>query len=93
MICSRCLTDSYERRKLTCVLQHKSVTAQRRIAAESQKQGVGAALDVIWNICAVETAQQRAEGVGPVVDVQEVVTGLQTEPGNNSGDVLIGSLE
>lgn len=65
----------------TCVLQHKSVAAQGRVAAESQKKHVGAAFDVIWNICAVEAAQQGAEGVWPVVDMQEVVAGLQTKPG------------
>lgn len=65
----------------TCVLQHKSVAAEGRVAAESQKKRVGAAFDVIWNICAVETAQQGAEGVRPVVDMQEVIAGLQTKPG------------
>lgn len=65
----------------TCVLQHKSVAAEGRVAAESQKKRIGAAFDVIWNICAVETAQQGAEGVGTVVDMQEVIAGLQTKPG------------
>ncbi len=54
---------------LTCVLQHKSIAAEGSIAAESQEERVGAALDAIWNICAVETSQQRAEGVRPVIDM------------------------
>lgn len=65
----------------TGVLQHKSVAAEGRVAAESQKKRVGAAFDVIWNICAVETAQQGAEGVWPIVDMQEVIARLQTKPG------------
>lgn len=65
----------------TCVLQHKSIAAEGCVTAESQKQCVGAAFDVVWNICPVETAQQRAEGVWTIVDMQEVITGLQTKPG------------
>lgn len=53
----------------TCVLQHKAIAAERSITAESQKQCVGAALDAIWNVCTVETTQQGAEGIWPIVDV------------------------
>lgn len=63
----------------TCVLQNKSIAAQGGITAESQEEIVGAALDAIWNVGAVETAQQRAKGVWPIVDMQEVITGLQAE--------------
>lgn len=69
----------------TCVLKHKSIAAQGCVAAESQKQGVGAAFDAVWNICTVETAQQGAEGVWTIVDVQEIIAGLQTKPGNRRG--------
>lgn len=53
----------------TCVLQHKAVAAEGCVAAESQKECVGAAFDVIWNICAIETAQQGTEGVWPIIDM------------------------
>lgn len=66
----------------TCVLQHKSIAAEGCVAAESQKQGVGAAFDAVWDICTVETAQQGAEGVWTIVDVQEIIAGLQTKPGS-----------
>lgn len=66
----------------TCVLQHKSIAAEGCVAAESQKQGVGAAFDAVWNICTVETAQQGAERVWTIVDVQEIIAGLQAKPGN-----------
>lgn len=65
----------------TCVLKHKSIAAEGRITAESQKERVGAAFDLVWNICAIETAQQGAERVWPIIDMQEVITGLQTKPG------------
>ena len=64
----------------TCVLQYKSVAAEGSIAAESQEERVGAALNAIWNIYAIETTQQGAKGVWPVIDMQEVITGLQAEP-------------
>lgn len=53
----------------TCVLQHKSITTEGSIAAESQEECVGAALDALGNVCAVETTQQGAEGVRPIVDM------------------------
>lgn len=65
----------------TRVLQHEPVAAERGVAAERQEERVGAAVDVVWEVGAVVTAQQGAEGVWPVVNVQEVVTGLQAEPG------------
>lgn len=65
----------------TCVLQHKPIAAEGCVAAESQEEHVGAAFDAVWNICTVETAQQGAEGVRPIIDMQEVITGLQTKPG------------
>lgn len=68
----------------TCVLQHESIAAEGSIAAESQEEHVGAAFDTIWNVCAIETTQQGAEGVRPIVDVQEVITRLQAKPGYRS---------
>lgn len=53
----------------TCVLQHKSIAAEGSIAAESQEERVGAALNAIWNVCAIETTQQGTEGVRPIVDM------------------------
>lgn len=53
----------------TCVLQHKSIAAEGSITAESQEECVGAALYAIWNVCAIETTQQGAEGVRPIIDV------------------------
>lgn len=53
----------------TCVLQNKSIATEGSVAAESQEESVGAALDVLGNIGAVETTQQGAERVGPIVDM------------------------
>lgn len=53
----------------TCVLQNKSIAAERSITAESQEECIGAALNAIWNICAIETTQQWTEGVRSIVDV------------------------
>ena len=53
----------------TCVLQHKSIAAEGSIAAESQEKCVGAALNAIWNIGAIKTTQQGAEGVRSIVDM------------------------
>lgn len=68
----------------TCVLQDKSIAAEGSITAESQEECVGAALDTIRNVCAIETTQQGAEGVRAIIDMQEVITGLQAEPGYRS---------
>ncbi|TNN88035.1 hypothetical protein EYF80_001616 [Liparis tanakae] len=53
----------------TCVLKNKSIAAEGSIAAESQEECVGAALNAVWNICAIKATQQRAEGVRSIVDI------------------------
>lgn len=75
------LRCSFKEKTCTCVLQHKSIAAERGVAAESQEERVGAALNAIGNICAIKATQQGAEGVRSIIDVQEVITWLQAEPG------------
>ena len=69
----------------TCVLQDESIAAQGGVAAEGQEERVGAALDAVGYVGAVKAPQQGAQGVGPVVNVQEVIAGLQAEPGTTRG--------
>lgn len=73
----------------TCVLQHKSIAAEGRVTPECQEERVGTALNAIWNVRAIETTQQRAEGVWSIVDMQKIITGLQAKPGNRKFHKLI----
>ncbi len=57
----------------TSVLQDKSIAAERGITAEGQEERVGAALNALRDVHAVKAAQQRAERIRPIVDMQEVV--------------------
>lgn len=68
------------RGRSTCVLQNEAVAAERRVAAEGEEERVGTALDAVGDVSTVETPQQRVEGVRTVIDMEEVIAGLQTEP-------------
>lgn len=59
---------------LTCVLQHKTIAAERGITTESQEERVGATFNPVRNICAVETTEQGTERVWSIIDVQEIIT-------------------
>ena len=74
-MCSVCVS-----RGRTCVLQDKAIATERGVATEGEEKGVVAALDPLGDVSPVEAAQQGAEGVWSVVDVEEVITGLQAEP-------------
>lgn len=53
--------------------------ADRAIAAESQVHGVGAALDPLRKLAVLKATNQRAVAVWAVVDIQEVIVGLNAE--------------
>ena len=72
------------RGQCTCVLQHKTVAAEGGVAAEGEEELVGAALDTVGDVGAVETSQQGAQRVRTVINVEEVITRLQAEPENRA---------
>lgn len=61
---------------LTCVLDDKAGVADGGVAPERQEKAVAAALDPLWELGAIKTPNQGAQGVGPIVDVQEIVARL-----------------
>lgn len=66
---------------LTCVVDDEARVAHRGIAAEGEEEAVAAALDAAWQLGAIEASYQRAERVPSVVDMKEVVAGLQIKAG------------
>lgn len=64
---------------LTCVLDDEAGVADGGVAPECQEKAVAAALDPLRELGAVKTPNQGAQGVGPVVDVQEIIARLQAE--------------
>lgn len=66
---------------LTCVVDDEARVADRGIAAEGEEEAVAAALDAAWQLGAIEASYQRAERVPSVVDMKEVVAGLQIKAG------------
>lgn len=57
----------------------KAGVAHRAVAAERQVHEVGGALDLLGKLAVLEAADQVRAAVRPVVDVQEVVVGLDAE--------------
>lgn len=68
----------------TCVVDDEASAAHGGVAAEGQEEAVAAALDAAGELGAVEASYERAEGVPPVVDVQEVVARLQVKAAGNT---------
>lgn len=73
---------------LTCVVDDKARVADRGIAAEGEEEAVAAALDAAWQLGAIEASYQRAERVPSVVDMKEVVAGLQIKAGEQKKKIL-----
>lgn len=57
----------------------KAGVADGAVAAERQVHEVGGALDLLGQLAVLEAADEVGGAVGPVVDVQEVVVGLDAE--------------
>lgn len=68
-------------RLVTCIIDDESRIAHGGVASESQEQAVAAALDPLGQLGPVEAPDQGAERIRPVVDVKEVIPGLQIKPG------------
>lgn len=51
------------------------------VASEGQMHGIGAALDPLGQFAVLEAADQGAVAVRTVVDVQEVIVGLDVKTG------------
>lgn len=57
----------------------KAGVAHRAIAAKRQVHEVGRALNLLRKFTILETANQMSAAVGPIVDIQEIIVGLNTE--------------
>lgn len=57
----------------------KAGVAHRAVAAKRQIHEVGGALDLLRQFTVLETANQVSAAVGSIVDVQEIIVGLNTE--------------
>ena len=63
----------------TFVFQVKAGVAHRAITAERQVHKVGGALDLLGKFAVLKAADQMTVAVRPVVDVQEVIVGLNAK--------------
>lgn len=57
----------------------KAGIAHRAIAAKCQVHEVGSALNLLRKFTVLETANQMSAAVWPIVDIQEIIVGLNTE--------------
>lgn len=70
---------------LTFVLEVEAGVGDGAIAAEGQVHSVGAALDTLGQLAVLEATDQRTVAIRAVVDVQEVIVGLDAEAGGGRG--------
>lgn len=57
----------------------KTSVAHRAIATKCQVHEVGSALYLLRKFTILETANQMSAAVWPIVDIQEIIVGLNTE--------------
>lgn len=63
----------------TFILQMKAGVAHRAVAAKCQVHEVGRALYLLRKFTILKTANQMSAAVGPIVDIQEIIVGLNAE--------------
>ena len=63
----------------TFVFHVEAGVADGAVTAEGQVHEVGRALHLLGQLAVLEASQQVGVAVGPVVDVQEVIVGLDAE--------------
>lgn len=71
----------------------KASVAHRAIAAKCQVHEVGSALNLLRKFTVLETANQMSAAVWAIVDVQEVIVGLDTEAGRSERNTEIRFLQ
>lgn len=64
----------------------KAGVAHRAVATKGQVHEVGSALNLLWKFAVLETANQMSAAVWPIVDVQEIIVGLDTEAVTSESD-------
>lgn len=57
----------------------KASVAHRSITAKRQVHEVGCALNLLWKFTILKTADQMNAAVKAIVDIQEIIVGLNTE--------------
>lgn len=57
----------------------KTSVAHRTVATKGQVHEVGSALNLLRKFTVLETANQMSTAVWPIVDIQEIIVGLNTE--------------
>lgn len=57
----------------------KAGVAHRAIAAKCQVHEVGSALNLLRKFTVLETANKMSAAVWPIVDIQKIIVGLNTE--------------
>lgn len=67
------------KRAITFVFQMEARVAHGPVAAEGNVHDVGAAFDLFWQLAVLKCADQMTVAVRSVVDVQEVIVGLDAE--------------
>lgn len=70
----------------TLVLQMKAGIAHGAITAEGYVHDIRAALYLLWQLAVLKRPNQMAVGVWPIINVQEVVIGLNAEAEMDSKD-------
>lgn len=68
----------------TFVFHVKASVANRAITAKGQIYKVGCTLDFLRQFAVLETADQVAVAIRPIVDIQEVIIRLNTETGSGN---------
>ena len=63
----------------TFVFQMKAGVAHRAVTAKCQVHEVGGALNLLRKFTVLETANQMSAAVWTVIDIQEVIVGLNAE--------------
>lgn len=57
----------------------KAGVAHRAITAKCQIHKVGSALNLLRKFTVLKTANQMSAAVWPIIDIQEIIVGLNTE--------------
>lgn len=57
----------------------KAGVAHRAVATKCQVHEVGSALNLLRKFTVLETANQMSAAVWPIVDIQEIIVGLNAE--------------
>jgi len=57
----------------------KASVAHRAITTKCQVHEIGSALNLLWKFTVLETANKMSTAVWPIIDVQEIIVGLNAE--------------